>query len=316
MLDKAKQYLTKNSLLGLSGGPDSIALFYLLLEQEISFRVCHVDHGWRQESKQEARDLAKLCQERQIPFHLVVIESFDYEKGNIEDRFREERYTAFKRLYFEYGCEALLLGHHRDDQAETVLKRIFEGSSFSALGGMKGQVVYEGMNVVRPLLYHSKSEILSYLETSGYGYFEDSTNHNLKYLRARMRKEIIPLLEEKFDKNIRENLVLLGERMGHVAEYLEMRIATIIKDAKIEAFEALIKVPKGLHPLESEYLLRYLSKKMDFALPRGEIEKMQAILLERKGGKKIVLGEWEVVYKKDHLYCRKLQKQIQSSIAQ
>lgn len=314
MLDKAKQYLIENALLGLSGGPDSIALFHLLLEAGVSFRVCHVDHGWRKESRDEALKLATLCQSYSIPFHLAVLENFDYEKGNLEDRFREERYRIYKRLYFENQCKVLLLGHHKDDQAETILKRIFEGGSFFSLGGMKCRQSYEGMAVVRPLFYHTKAEILDYLQAKKIAYFMDSTNRDPKYLRARMREEMLPYLEQTFGKNIRENLVLLGERMGHIAEYLEMRISSILKDAKIELDAYVVKLPKDLHPLESEYLLRLIGKKMDFSLPRGEIEKMQTILEEGKSGKKVVTGECEIVYERDHLYCRKPQKKLQSNV--
>ena len=134
MLEKTKQYLegtlSKNEkyLLALSGGPDSMALFHLLLEGGWNFHVCHVDHGWRKESFEEANQLKILAEKHLVPFYLYKIDIKELEEGNLEDNCRKMRFLFFKQEYAKCGFDALLTGHHADDQVETILKRVFEGS--------------------------------------------------------------------------------------------------------------------------------------------------------------------------------------------
>ena len=123
-------------LLALSGGPDSQALFHLLVEFRYPFRVAHVDHAWRPESAKEAKALEELCRQHKIPFHLKTLNP-DEMQGNLEDACRQERLSYFQELSTQWNCQAVVLGHHADDQAETVLKRLFEGASLEKLAGIR-----------------------------------------------------------------------------------------------------------------------------------------------------------------------------------
>lgn len=123
-LDKKKKYL-----LALSGGSDSLFLMYLLKSRAIFFTAVHVDYGWRETSYQEASDLAALCEQEQIPFILDRPEATDpMDSRDIENAARRYRYELFYRLCKEKCFSGVFLGHHADDQAETILKRVFEGA--------------------------------------------------------------------------------------------------------------------------------------------------------------------------------------------
>jgi tRNA(Ile)-lysidine synthase len=196
-------------LLAYSGGGDSTALFELLLKYReiypLDLHVAHVDHGWREESQEEALRLKARCP---VPFHLERLE-IDIKAGNLEDRCRQLRLAFFNQVYQEIGAEALVMAHHANDQAETVLKRIFEGGP---LHGLLPDRLIEGMRVLRPLLGVQKKELLAYLDREGVPYFTDSTNEDERFLRGKMRKTIIPLLEEHFGKGIVAPLCRLAER--------------------------------------------------------------------------------------------------------
>lgn len=310
MLEKAKQYLEENLksasplLLGLSGGPDSMALFTLLLEQKIPFVVCHVDHGWREESFQEGEILRSLCAQNTIPFFLHRITDFDFDRGNIEDRLRQERIRFFQLIYKEVHASALLLGHQKDDQAETVLKRILEGSSLAHLGGIELVAQMGQMKILRPLLFHTKGEIYQYLQARNITYFEDRTNEDTAYLRARMRKEIIPNLEKEFGKGIKDNLIHVSDQLKKMQGYFTERVTPFLEPIAQGPLGPFIEVP-ALIGIEMEYWLRLLCQKMEITLSRREVEVLLLIIEGKKHGKKIIRGKTEIIFDRGILmFCK------------
>lgn len=199
----------KPLLLAYSGGGDSSALFHLVLKYQqlypLDFRVIHVDHGWRKESREEALSLKERCP---VPFYLETLQ-IDPRESNLEDKCRKLRLACFKKIYQEIEAEGLLMAHHANDQAETVLKRIFEGGP---LHGLLKERDLEGMRVLRPLLGVKKKALTDYLSREGVSYVKDPTNEDERFLRGKMRKTIIPLLEAHFGKGIVGPLCKLAER--------------------------------------------------------------------------------------------------------
>ncbi len=212
--------LSKPTLLGLSGGPDSMALLQRALDEGIpNLHLAHIDHAWRSSSAAEAEELSRLAKKLNLPFHLKRLEKPTTE-ANLEDLGRQARLTFFQELYQKLDCGALLLGHHLDDQAETVLKRLFEGASLPKLRGMQHVVIHRQMRIVRPFLSVPKSS----LKTT-YTPIDDPTNRDPKYLRSRMRTTLIPALEHHFGKSIARNLSRLSTRAADLTAYLDRRIA-------------------------------------------------------------------------------------------
>lgn len=213
----------KPLLIGYSGGPDSKALLYLLLECRrffpLELHLAHIDHGWREESRLEASALAEEVKGLNLPFHLQTLDKEAFAPGNLEKQGRDFRYRFFGELYQSLGCQALLLGHQADDQAELVLKRVFEGSSLFALTGLASESHLQDMQVWRPLLSFPKKQLLSWLSKKKLTYLEDPTNLSDRFLRGKMRQEMIPLLESSFGKGVASNLCQLGEESRDIRDY-------------------------------------------------------------------------------------------------
>ncbi len=143
----------KPVLLGYSGGPDSKALLYLLMECRrffaLDLHLVHVDHGWREESGEEALEIQAEADRLGLPLYRKRLEEGDFSPGNLEEQGRNHRLQFFSKLYNELNCQALVLGHHACDQAEVVLKRVFEGASLFHLGGLVSDSQLCGMRIWR-----------------------------------------------------------------------------------------------------------------------------------------------------------------------
>ena len=205
-------------LLGYSGGSDSKALLYALLEVGCrSIYLAHVDHGWRESSADEANQLREEAELLALPFYSTRLTP---PVKNKEAHARQERLAFFQSFS---SVQAILLAHHADDLAETVLKRALEGAHLPFLGGMESV----SHQIWRPLLSVSKKEILSFLMERDLHPIIDPTNKDPAYLRSRMRTDILPMLEQQFGKAIVDNLLHLSKRSYELKRYLDRKIEHI-----------------------------------------------------------------------------------------
>lgn len=228
-----KQFLHKyldreqELLLALSGGPDSLALFHLLLRYRerypFQLRVAHVDHGWRKVSADEAMQLKTMVLKEKIPFHLRTL-SPEQVVGNLEDCCRELRHQFLREIVDAHHCQAVMLGHHSDDQGETVLKRLFEGTSLVAASGMAEVTTIGGLTLWRPLLGVSRKVIARWIDKHHLNPFHDDTNNDSRFLRGRMRNTLIPTLAEQFGKEITSSLCRIGKQAQELREHLDQQI--------------------------------------------------------------------------------------------
>ncbi len=252
-------------LLACSGGPDSKALLHLLLEAQTFFdlkvEVAHIDHGWRAESKLEAQELQNEVENLGLAFHLRVLEGLPFK----EEAARKGRYACLAEIAREVGAQAVLLAHQMEDQAETVLKRLLEGASIPACGGMKEVSSQKEITLWRPFLSTSKKDLLKWLEQRNISYFTDPTNLDPKYLRGRLRTSIIPQLEASFGKSIVKNLCLFGERAQKLEEYL-MRASQPLWEATGEAADL-----KECEEVVFEFFLKTWSRSQGLHLSRDEL---------------------------------------------
>ncbi len=268
-------------LLGYSGGPDSKALLYALLEAGVNnLHLAHVDHGWREESGAEAEALRGEAESLGCPFHTVRLAK--PQKGNWEDEARKGRLAFFQSLFEIAPFQALLLAHQKEDQAETVLKRVLEGAH--ALQGIEPAGRFQAMAVWRPLLDVRKREIFAFLEERGLFAFADRTNEDPVYLRARMRTEILPFLAASFGKDPVENLALLGERSLEWKRYLEKQIAGV----KVHRGPWGVYVEMGgWERVEKRQIVLRLAKEEGIVFPREPLEELLDWLDQGTAGRKM-----------------------------
>lgn len=293
-------------LIALSGGADSMALFEALLEHKknISLHVAHIDHGWRKESRSEALELQALANKNHIPFHLHCLKKVP--STNKEEYSRIERLNFYLSLTKKFLFQAVLLAHHQGDLAETVLKRVFEGARLQKLHGMQEISLYEGLALWRPLLSLSKKELKSYLLKKNISWFEDKTNLDKNYLRARMREEIFPFLEKSFGKNFLENLLYMSKRSFDLKENLESRLLSLIQEKK-GPFGSYYDLSclRDLSLFEKEHFFCLLFENHKLKPHRKLLEKILSWQLPVKTAKKVLLQGTQVIIDRQKIFFLK-----------
>lgn len=283
-------------LLALSGGPDSMALFHLLLDARYPFEVAHIDHGWRPESHEEALYLQNLCQSAGISFHMERLIPSS-EKKNLEDRARHERLKFYKDVLRKRNLKGVMLAHHADDQAETVLKRLFEGASLPKLQGLLPKIELEGITLYRPLLKAKKSEVLSWLESKNIPFFTDSTNSDPKFLRTRLRKELLPQLSKTFGKEITLNLCRLGESAAELGEFLQECIQPFRDKIQTTQEEVFLDFAQfgTTQSFLSKAIIRDFFDQQHLVLPNAILEAILLHLSRANSRKSLKLGKRTIV---------------------
>ncbi len=283
----------KPLLIGYSGGPDSKALLYLLLECRrflpLDLHLAHIDHGWREESGREAAALAEEAERLNLPFYLQTLKKESFASGNLEEQGRNFRCQFFGELYRSLHCQALLLGHQADDQAEVVLKRVFEGSSLFAISSISLESFVMDMQVWRPLLPFPKRQLLSWLSEKNLSYIQDATNLSDRFLRGKMRLEMIPLLEASFGKDVTSNLCQLGEESRDIRNYFSTLNRSILKSVLQDA-EGVSRLDLNpffpLSAIQLKYLLKEWLKQEGMVFSRQILDGVIAGLLGGREEKK------------------------------
>lgn len=215
-------------MVGVSGGPDSVALlhFLLLLASRFSLRlaVAHLNHSLRrEESDSDAEFVASLARKLDLPFYVQKVDVAKYRKKNklsMEEAARYVRYNFYQSVVTKNGYNRIALGHNYDDNAELVLMNILRGSGPL---GSSGIPPIRDQWIIRPLIQVKRSEIIEFLDQRGLKYRLDSSNLDPKYMRNRLRLHLIPLLKSSYNPKIIDAL----NRFGSISKAEEEWIKTI-----------------------------------------------------------------------------------------
>lgn len=227
----------KVAVLAVSGGVDSMVMLHLLLRlrtrYHASLHVAHLNHDLRgAESAEAANFVRSHCEAHQIPVTITRAEGRalrDRGVGSLQAAARDLRYRFLEQVADEQGADSIALGHHRDDQAETVLMNLLRGSGVRGLGGIppvRGRII-------RPLIDCSREEIERYARKEGISYVEDSSNRSLSYSRNRIRLELLPWLAKQYNPRVVPTL-------ANTARILEAEDALLNAMAEKELCAALI----------------------------------------------------------------------------
>ncbi len=196
------------NLLAFSGGVDSSALFYLLLESGIRFDIALVNYGLREQSIQEESYALELSQRYNLKAYIEKAPKFS---SNFEKNARDFRYSFFNRIIKKYNYTNLITAHQLNDQLEWFLMRLTKGAGVNELLGLETISKRENYNLIRPILQISKNELLDYLKKNNYKYYIDSSNINQKYERNYFRVEFANRLIEKYKDGIKRSFDYLKE---------------------------------------------------------------------------------------------------------
>jgi tRNA(Ile)-lysidine synthase len=179
-------------LVACSGGADSVALLLALHEAEYQLGAAHINHGTRGKESDADEDFVRaLCRSLNIPFFATKL---NLPPMVNEAAMRDARYEALLGCAREYSCRQLATGHTADDVLETLLLNLLRGASALGWGGIPPQRELEGILLVRPLLKISRAQVRAFLKSRGMAWREDSSNDDPKYLRNRVRHELMPKL--------------------------------------------------------------------------------------------------------------------------
>ena len=231
MIQKVKKFIDRHQLLvrgdkvvvALSGGADSCALLLSLMRLTpnygISIVAAHFNHGVRgEESNEDEAFCRRLARECGVWF---VSENCDQglrKKGmSDEDFFRRERYRFLDSVAAAQGAQKIALGHHQNDQAETVLINMMRGSG---LEGLRGFLPMRDGRYIRPLMNVQRQEIHEYLREAGQSFCQDSTNQSRIHLRNKVRLELIPYLKDHYNPAIEKTLAHMADILRREDEFI------------------------------------------------------------------------------------------------
>lgn len=215
--DETKLAPRSRVLLAVSGGPDSMALLDVMADLSATFDlrlVAHgVDHGLRKSAGAELDLAERHADTRAVPFgrtHVSVKPG-----GNLQERARRARWEALVDAARAAGAKLIATAHHADDRAETVLIRLLQGSSAHGLAAMPPRDRVAGtsdIEVVRPLIRARRTDVVAHVDRREVPYARDPSNDDARFLRARVRNELLPLLAE-LSPGIVEHLIALADEL-------------------------------------------------------------------------------------------------------
>jgi tRNA(Ile)-lysidine synthase len=204
-------------ILGVSGGPDSLAL--LLLAASVrpgGVIAATVDHQLREGSALEARHVFKICQKLEVHHATIGVKVAEDDPSGMQAAAREERYAGLARYARRKEASAIATAHHVDDQAETVLMRLARGAGVAGLAGVRDKrPLEEGIQLIRPLLGWRRAELAAIVQAAKIDAVDDPSNHDTRFDRTRARS----LLAQGWPDPLR--VAAIGRHMADADEALD-----------------------------------------------------------------------------------------------
>lgn len=273
------------AIVGFSGGADSSAIVHYLHSRCKNLICVHINHMIRgEEALRDELFCKKICMEYGVKFlsyRVDVPALAKARKKGIEETAREERYNIFNRILNdnpEYKC--IVVAHNSDDNAETVIFNLARGSGAKGISGIDAS----NGNIVRPLIFATKREIIDYCLANNIEYVHDSTNSDTDYTRNHIRHKIIPEIE-KINPSFKEACHKLGSILKSDEEYFDKIVSEIIEKNAIKK-SAKISL---LLSLEDSILSRLLRKMSGERLEYTSVISCKRLLKEAHSGKYITL---------------------------
>lgn len=286
-------------MLGVSGGPDSVAMVYILLGLQnllkvSKYSVLHVNHGIRPESNYEEEFVIKAMKEAGIDNVIIervdVLSTCKQRKLSIEMGARICRHEALENTRKRLGAHKIALAHQNNDQAEELILRLFRGASFESLEGMRP--LEKEKKIIRPLLCLSRNEILSYLRDNKISYVEDSSNLIPCFQRNRVRLELLPLAESIFKKPVVKVLNRFTDIAARENDYWEEEVIKCRKEVCLEEGDGRIVLEvdkfRSLHLALQRRFVRDIFQRIlgsCYGIYYDQIEALRRLIVEGLSGR-------------------------------
>ena len=312
MKNKVQHFITEKSLfkrddkliLGISGGADSVCLMHILLALGCSFELAHCNFNLRGEESDADEDFVKeLAKKYQLKIHVKQFDTLAYADENkisTQMAARDLRYAWFDKLLIKSSAKYLAIAHHANDDVETFFINLVRGSGLKGFLGIKEK----NNAIVRPLLEVSRLEIKHFLQVRGLFFRDDSSNISVKYLRNKIRHELMPLLAEmnpSIQQTVKDEMrILEGVAQIYAAKVEEVRKDLFQEKNGIVQFETAALL--ALNPLYN-YLYELL-------VPYG-FYSVEAIskALDGQSGKQFFSATHQLVVDRENIFISPLNKE-------
>ncbi|MGG2090641.1 tRNA lysidine(34) synthetase TilS [Priestia aryabhattai] len=295
MEKQVNNFMTKHQLLsagstvivGISGGPDSLALLHFLwsLKEQKSLTIiaAHVDHMFRgKESQQDMEYVQNYCKQLNIKCEAKQIDVTAYQKErklSSQVAARECRYTFFTHVMKKYKANLLALGHHGDDQIETMLMRMVRGSTMNGYAGMQPKRPYGDGFIIRPFLAVTKEEINGYCKLHGLTPRIDLSNEKDSYTRNRFRHYVLPFLKQE-NAAVHEKFQQFSENLHEDQAYLEELTTDVMNKVMRKKLQneilidrdCFLRIRKPLQRRGIQLILNYLYKEIPPTLSSAHVD--------------------------------------------
>lgn len=265
-------------LVGVSGGPDSVALLLLLIEITGSAHnfnnrigVAHINHSLRgDESDRDEAFVIHLAEKYNLPCHTIKVDVPAVAMENrlsFEEAARDVRYSFYSQIAAKEHYNKIALGHNSDDNAELVLMNLLRGSGTKGIAGIppvrdnhsiklshiaKGKptrgnsdIVEHNNKIIRPMIEISREDILEYLKLKNQQYVVDSSNDDIAYLRNRIRHSLIPHLKERYNPSVTESINKLSRIIMDENSWMEEETERIFHNSTLETEKYCSKFDQG-----------------------------------------------------------------------
>lgn len=284
-------------LIGISGGPDSVALTLIL--REINRRhsrhwrliLAHLNHGIRgKEALRDEQFVKDFSRQMGLPFYTKHI---SISGRNLEAKAREKRYRFLSEIARKTGATSVAVGHTLDDQAETVLLRLLRGTALKGLRGIQPRrpILPESkIMLIRPLLHVGRKDVINYLKENRQSYCTDSTNLHQYIRRNKIRLDLLPYLE-KYHKEVRKHLARIGETSRQTYDYVEAQAQEFL-EKNISSNGIPVKALRKLHPAVRSEVINQMIKRVkgdSQGINFAHYQAIDSLIMNAPLGKEVIL---------------------------
>ena len=272
----------QKNLLAFSAGVDSTALFFLLLEQKISFDIVLVNYHTRESSSKEARYAKELAQTHHKKCYVkeVLLEA-----SNFEHEARKVRYAFFETLIARHHYQNLITAHHLNDRLEWFLMQLSKGAGLVEMLGFDEIEQRETYQLIRPLIHTDKASLQAYLDTNKIKYFIDESNFDPKYKRNFFRTKFANPLLKQYKEGIKKSFTYLSEDK---ALLFELQI--------IERIEELVILKKESHDINNIRQIDKILKYKGYILSKSQKDEIL------KNQDVVIANTYVVILNEDKIY--------------
>ena len=325
MLNEIKKFLVENVkdlnkktlAVAYSGGIDSQTALHIIykLKKELGFNliIVHINYNLRgAESKEDESFARNIAKKYNLNIYIKEIKEGSYNKKNIQNEARKDRYEFFEELYKKNIFDYLIIAHNKDDFAETIIYRMIKGAGADIYNCLKKKNDY----ILRPLLDFYRTDIENYSKENNLKYREDSSNKKNKYARNKIRNLIIPLLET-INKKSKDNIIKFSKRIYLENVFLRKKINNIYRKNLIDKNVINIENIKNLNKIFlNRTVIKFLSEssKNEIEINEKRILEIIKIIKSKKSNSILRLDNFNLIKEYNKLIVEKIEKKENEKI--